>query len=65
MVISVPDLLFSFTTVGTFYTCLRNSTTDSSPGPHTAEALKWIDFYKQDLLAVVIKKAVAFVALKL
>lgn len=65
MVISVPDLLFSFTTVGTFYTCLRNSTTDSSPGLQTAEALKWIDFYKQDLLAVVIKKAVAFVALKL
>ena len=76
MVISIPDLLFSFWTVGTFYyTCLKDSTTDSSPGPRTLEALKWIDFYKQNLLAVVIKKKkkkkkrkkkpVAFVALNL
>ena len=52
-----------------FYTCLKDSTTDSSPGPRTLEALKWIHFYKQDLMAVVIKKKkktpVAFVALKL
>ena len=71
MVISFPDLLFSFWTVGTFYyTCLKDSTTDSSPGLRTLEALKWIHFYKQDLMAVVIKKKkkknpVSFVALKL